>query len=141
MASKPAWLTSKPSQFDIVTCYFPEGLPKPSLTLRPSLVLSVLQNVETKQYACEVAFGTKNLKLMTRQHLDLIIQNAEHLRQLRLYRATRFDLDNIVTLPWDDEYFSCWGGHSSPVLSSLTEHYVKDYAYLMMRRSMAANQP
>jgi hypothetical protein len=95
--------------------------------------------VETKQYACEVAFGTKNLKLMARQHLDLIIQNAEHLRQLGLYRATRFDLDNIITLPWDDEYFGCWGGHSSPVLSSLTELYVKEYAYLMMRRSSAAN--
>lgn len=135
MPSKATWQTSKPSRFDIVTCYYPEGdLKKPGLTLRPGLVLRVLQNEQTMQYACDVAFGTKNLKLTSRQHLDLIIQNAEHLRQLGLYRATRFDLDNVVTLPWNEEFFGCWTNRGSPVLSSLTEDYLKEYAYLMLKR-------
>lgn len=137
LPSKATWQTSIPSRFTIVTCYFPEGkLHKPVPKLRPCLVTTVLQNAESGQYACEVAFGTKHLKL-ERRHLDLIIQHAAHLNQFNLGMATRFDLDNLATLPWNDEFFGCWRGFSSPVLSSLTEDYVKEYAYIMMQRKSA----
>jgi hypothetical protein len=71
---------------------------------------------------------------MQRQHLDLIIQNASDLRQFGLYRATRFDLDHIVMLPWTPEFFGCWDRYSSPLIGSLTEPYIKDYAFLSLRR-------
>lgn len=101
---------------------------------RPTLVLTVLEDEKSGMFACEVAFGTKNLKLMQRQHLDLIIQNAAHLRQFGLYRATRFDLDQKVILPWTSEFFGCWDGYSTPVIGALTEDYLRDYAFLMLRR-------
>ena len=85
-------------------------------------------------YACDVAFGTKNLKLFKREHLDLIIQNSAHLRQLGLHRATRFDLDLISTLPWTKEFFGCWQGYAAPVIGALTADYIKEYAYQMLRR-------
>lgn len=95
---------------------------------------AVSQNQSDGMFACQVAFGTKNLKLMQRQHVDLIVQNATSLRQFGLYRATRFDLDFVVVLPWTPEFFGCWDGYSTPVIGSLTEEYIKDYAYLMLRR-------
>ena len=85
-------------------------------------------------FACEVAFGTKNLKLMQREQLDLVIQNASHIRQFGLERATRFDLDLIIALPWTAEFFGCWRGYTSPVIGSLTSEYIKEYAYQMLRR-------
>ena len=72
---------------------------------------------------------------MNRERLDLIIQNAISLRQLGLHRATRFDLDKMVTLPWNPEFFGFWAGFNTPVIGSLTEDYIKEYAYMVMRRS------
>ena len=130
------WWLTPPSQFDIVSAFFPErGFDVPGLKLRPALVLAVFQEEESGDYACRLAFGTKVLKLMQRRHLDLIIQNATHLQQLGLYRATRFDLDLLVTVPWNAEFLGCWSGYRSPVIGTLTEDYVREYAYLMMRRT------
>jgi hypothetical protein len=105
------------------------------MKLRPSLVVSILQNGDSDEYACQVIYGTKNLKLMSRERLDLIVQSAADLRQLGLHRATRFDLDKMVTLPWSPEFFGCWACFNTPVIGSLTEDYIKEYAYMMMRRS------
>lgn len=102
--------------------------------LRPALVLSVLRNKETGAIALKVAYGTSALKLMQREHLDLIIQNAADMRTVGLPRATRFDLDNTVSLPWCPPYFDCWDGYRTPVIGSLTEDYAKDLAWLMLKR-------
>ena len=131
---KRPWTHTPPSVFDIVTSYFPERTGEPSLKLRPSLVLAVLQEENTGAFACHVAFGTKNLKLLQRQHLDLVVQNFRDLDHLGLHRATRFDLDQKVTLPWTEEFFGCWEGQSTPVIGALTENYLRDYAFLMLRR-------
>ena len=137
--NNPFWIRTPPSRFDIVATWYPErDSAKPGPRLRPSLVLSVLQEEETSEFACEVAFGTKVLKLMQREHLDLIIQNAAHLRQIGLFRATRFDLDLVLILPWTQDFFSCWDGFQTPVVGTLTTDYIKDYAYLMMRRQSIA---
>jgi len=128
-----------PAAFDIVTCFYPEAQPQPdgSYKLRPALVLNVFNDRITGNAFLEVAYGTKNLKLThPLAHLDLIIQNAAHLHQFGLYRATRFNLakDNILILPWTDEHFGCWSRHSSPILGSLTEDYIRDFAYRMALR-------
>jgi hypothetical protein len=91
--------------------------------------------VNTKATACDVPFGTKNLKIVHRQAVDIIIQNAAHISQFGLHCATRFDLDRIVTLPWTTEFFGCWHGFQTPVISRLTEVYIKDFAFKMLRRN------
>ena len=121
---------------DVVTAYFPESNPKGAVKLRPCLVTKVLQNSETGEYACEVAFGTKNLKLIQRQGLDLIIQNSTDLSAMGLSVATRFDLDpeTRAILLWNPAFFGCWTGKTTPKLCSLPLEYQKEFAFLTMRR-------
>jgi hypothetical protein len=96
--------------------------------------LTVLQGKTSGGYACKVAYGTKELKIIKRGTVDLIIQHTPHVTQMGLARPTRFDLDCVVTLPWNEEFFGCWVGRQSPVIGSLTEAYIRDYAFLMMKR-------
>jgi hypothetical protein len=97
------------------------------------LVTQVLKN-EAGQIGCVVAFGTKHLKIMTRQPLDIIVQNYEHLSQFGLPMATRFDLDSLTALPWTTQFFGCWKGYRSPIIGRLTADYIMDYAFKMLRR-------
>lgn len=130
------WYRRPPSAFDIVTCNFPEADPPPdgSLKLRPALVLSVLRQKTTGMIALRIAYGTSVLKLLQREHLDLIIQNATDLRLIGLPRATRFDLDNTVELPWCPPHFDTWAGYSSPIIGTLTQDYAKEVPWLMLKR-------
>jgi hypothetical protein len=136
--SQPNWVAQQPSAFDIVTGYYPEREPKGALRLRPCLVLDVLRGKNTGAIACRVAYGTKNLQFVQRKNLDLIIQNASDLNLIGLPLATRFNLDanNLVDLPWSQDFFGCWKGYSHPKIGALTEKYIKDYAYSMMLRAV-----
>lgn len=135
-SDKPAWLKTPPSAYDIATAWYPEDdEPERGPKLRPCLVLTVLKGMTSRLFACKVAYGTKELKIIKRQSLDLIIQHTPHVHQMGLARPTRFDLDCVSTLPWDEEFFGCWTGCTSPVIGSLTEDYIKEYAYLMMKRA------
>lgn len=96
--------------------------------------MAVLQGRSSGAFACRVVYGTKALKIVKRQTVDLIIQHTPHLHQMGLARPTRFDLDCIATLPWNEEFFGCWTGYRSPVIGTLTEHYIREYAYIMMKR-------
>jgi hypothetical protein len=93
-----------------------------------------LQGKKTRAFACRVAYGTKILKIIKRQAVDLIIQHQGDLDQIGLPRPTRFDLDRIVTLPWGEPFFGCWTGYPTPKIGSLTEKYIREYAFLMMKR-------
>jgi hypothetical protein len=135
VSALPAWVNKPPGAYDIVTAYFPETNPRPGETrLRPCLVTQVQQNRETESYACAVVFGTKQLKLTRRGHLDIIIQNHEDIIAFGLGMATRFDLDSPVRLPWSTQFFGCWSGRRSPVIGHLTIEYVRDYAFKMLKR-------
>jgi hypothetical protein len=137
--SDPAWAQGRPSALQIATCWFPDSTSasRPGAKLRPCLITRVLRNRATDQTACDVHFGTTNLKVTTRLGLDLIIQDPVELDLVGLPRATRFDLDQKATLPWNDAFFGCWAGYSSPIIGSLTVELVKEYAFLMMRRLSA----
>lgn len=50
------------------------------------------------------AYGTSKLKLGQRP-FDFTIANAQALNMLRLPQATRFDLDDVVWLPWAKPFF------------------------------------
>lgn len=141
--TQPNWVSAAPAAFDIVTCFYPEAQPQPdgSFKLRPALVLNVFKDRKTGAPFCEVAYGTKNLKLThPLTHLDLVIQNAGHLHQFGLYRATRFNLakENLLILPWTDEHFGCWSNRATPIIGSLTEDYIRDFAYRMALRQRQA---
>lgn len=131
----PRWLDSPPSPFDIVTCYFPEQDPAPGASpkLRPALVINVYRGKSSGAFACDVVFGSTHLKLTTRLG-DLVIQNAADLAVIGLPRATRFDLDRPLRLPWSTEFFDTWRGYKTPRIGALTLEYQKDYAFLMMMR-------
>lgn len=77
------------------------------------------------------------LKIGRRQHLDVIVQHHPHIDMFGLACATRFDLDNLATLPWNDAFFGCWTGYQSPVLGTLTEWYQRDFAFKMVNRRSA----
>jgi hypothetical protein len=134
-SGSPAWTQSPPSAYDILTAYYPEtDQDNPGSKLRPTLCLAVLQGKTSGTYACKVAYGTKELKIIKRQTIDLIVQNTAHVHQMGLARPTRFDLDCIATLPWNEEFFGCWTNRESPVIGSLTEDYIREYAFVMMKR-------
>jgi len=134
----PKWQAWPPAAYDIVATYFPERDPEPdgSPKLRPALVLNVFVDEESSLHFCEVAYGTTNLKFPQRGHLDLMIQNAADMRDIGLHRATRFDLDkeNVLILPWTNEFFDCWDGMDTPYMGSLTEDYLKALAWVLFKR-------
>jgi hypothetical protein len=136
-SGKPAWTRSPPSAYDIVACWYPEdeAPTDPGPDLRPALITHVLQGQKTGNFACRVAYGTTVLKITKRKDVDLIIQQRNDLSQIGLPRPTRFDLDRIVTLPWQPPFFGRWSGYASPKIGSLTETYIREYAWLMQKRS------
>jgi hypothetical protein len=95
--------------------------------------MRVLEN-DNGDFACELAFGTKRLKLSSRAHRDLIIQNLSDMVEMGLAMATRFDLsiECRAILPWNPEHFGCWSGKKSPKIGTLLDVYKKEYAYIMI---------
>jgi hypothetical protein len=138
-SAKPAWTISPPSAYDIVACWFPEdeSPEAPGPSHRPALVIQVLKGERTGRFACKVAYGTKILKIIKRQTVDLIIQQQADLDQTGLPRPTRFDLDRLVTLPWQPPFFSPWAGYATPKIGALTEKWIREYAFLMIKRQSA----
>ena len=107
------WRAEAPQAFSLVACYYPYAITEsvePGPKLRPALVTSVYAD-DTGDFACGVAYGTTKLKITQRIDLDLIIQNHVHMEAVGLPKATRFDLDLIIVLPWTEEYFGCWRGY------------------------------
>ncbi|MDP9840777.1 hypothetical protein J2T09_005565 [Neorhizobium huautlense] len=136
------WKGQRPEAFDIVACYYPETKPKGELRLRPCLILDVFEDEETGEYFCLVTNGTRTLKISQRLKLDIIIQKSAHLDEMGLPYATRFALDddNIVMLPWNEEFFGCWRGYRTPQISYLMETYQRQYAYIMALRQVARRE-
>ena len=99
-------LEELPRLFDIVWCRFPEHTKpnEPAVKVRPALVRLSAMDQATGTGLLEVAYGTTNIK-QEKRRLDLIIMNSVEIDDTGLRQATRFDLDQIVRLPWCREYF------------------------------------
>lgn len=137
-SSTPNWTLSPPSLFDVVTGYYPESNPKGDKpALRPCLVTRVFKHKTQEEYACEIAYGTKNLKTWLRHSQDIIIQNNNDLDDIGLPFATRFVLDDDakIVMRWRPPNFDCWSGYRSPKIGQLTIDYQKEYAWIMMQRA------
>lgn len=122
---------------DIVTGIYPESNPRGGVpSVRPCLVMNVYQNKKTNEIALNIAYGTKNLKLLTREGKDLIVQNVSDLNAMGLPAATRFNIQDSyrVNLLWGPSNFACWPNRSHPRLGSLLTDYQKELMWLVARQ-------
>ncbi|MEP3635221.1 MAG: hypothetical protein ABJM82_16180 [Shimia thalassica] len=117
------WESVKPDIYSIVTGFFPETNPKENWATnpRPLLVCGVAQDPETKIFFVRIAYGTsKKLELAKKD--DLVIGNLSILNSLGLKHQTRFVTfsgQQMVIMPWTQEFFQPWTGRTTPVLSKL----------------------
>jgi hypothetical protein len=96
----------EPSAGDIVWCHFPDQIhPKPKP--RPGLIISVKQDEEGLVFVT-VAYGTSQ-KTQRLYSGEFRISKAEHpaaYASAGLSYDTKFDLKNVLELPFNDDYFS-----------------------------------
>lgn len=118
-------LSLLPTPYEIVWCRFPDhaSLGEPGPKPRPALVRNAAL-ADDGFAEVEVVYGTTNLKLDTRPY-DLIISKASEMDACGLYRATRFDLDRLVWLPWTTDWFEIMPGYSSPTVGKLTDDAIR----------------
>jgi hypothetical protein len=118
-------ISTLPAPYEIVWCRFPlhESLGEPGPFPRPALVRNSAI-VEGGTGEVEVVYGTTNLKLHSRP-FDLTISKASEMDACGLYRATRFDLDNTIWLPWDTDWFEIRSEYFSPTIGKLTDEGIK----------------
>lgn len=121
----PYPLSTLPAPYDVVWCRFPDdaSLGDPGPKPRPALVKNV---ATTHDGVGEVnlVYGTTNLKMASRRH-DFFVTNSAEMDACGLYRATRFDLDNIAWIPWANEWFEILPGYTSPIIGHLSQHGIK----------------
>lgn len=131
-----------PSYGDIVWGRFPEELGKPGPKHRPVLVLAtaINENYDPRYASVQCAYGTSNMKRdrdFARFHLT--ISNVLALNKFRLPQNTRFDLDQIVWLPWSSRYFAPRAGQNTPVIGKLDDDYLRRLEVLKQVRAVMPN--
>lgn len=111
-------LVTAPRPLDIVWCCFPtaEAPKSPGPKPRPALVRAFALNKDKTRALIEVTYGTTKLK---DRPFDLHVQNSERIDHCGLERATRFDLDRTLFLPWCAEYFRPAAGRTQVILGHL----------------------
>lgn len=112
----------RPHNLDIAWARFPYERTggRPAGDLHPIVILQVDQDGPLYWVAC--AMGTTNLKIAKRDQIDAIVMNADELAAMGLRCATRFDLDKLMWLPWNDEYIVAVGtDKTNPVHAKGTE--------------------
>lgn len=125
-----------PPKLSIVWCAFPDHIfpEKPGPKNRPALVLAVRHADEslTNRFVVRVVYGTSKLK-SNKRPFDFTIENYGLRALCRLPQATRFDLDQVMWLPWARPFFEPLEGET-PVMSVLPMAAQQDFAWLMQAR-------
>lgn len=118
-------ISTLPAPYDLVWCRFPDhvSLGNPGPKPRPALVRNAAVD-EDGRGEVELVYGTTKLKLSSRK-FDFVISNPYEMNNCGLYRATRFDLDNVVWVPWAAEWFEARPGTDSCVIGHLSDNAVK----------------
>lgn len=129
-----------PAGPSIVWCNFPGhlNLGEPGPKARPALVFKSRYAAEPPdgRFLVLVAYGTSKLKVGKRPH-DFVIGNQTLMDALRLPQATRFDLDNMLWLPWAREFFCSRAPEergATPTLSVLTDDLRRILGWTMQQR-------
>jgi len=97
---------AEPAAGEIVWCHFPDDIhlrPKP----RPALVLVVFDD-GAPQFTVRVAYGTsqRNTRLRRGEFSILHERNAAAYAAAGLSYDTKFDLKQVLDLPYNTEWFS-----------------------------------
>lgn len=94
-----------PQPLDIVWARFPysDNPGVPAQDPHPALVFSTFEYAPGL-FSVQVAYGTSKLKTDTRP-FDFRVQNFRVMQYAGLHQATRFDLDRVKFLMWDDAWF------------------------------------
>lgn len=119
-------LTALPVPYEIVWCRFPhhDTFGNPGPYPRPALVRNTA-TLPDGSAQVEVVYGTTNLKLQKRP-FDLFVTKMSEMDACGLFNATRFDLDCVIWLPWNDQWFDVLDPHyASPVIGKLTDEAVR----------------
>ena len=100
-----AWW-AEPTAGEIVWCHFPDHVnprPKP----RPALILAVFDD-DAPQFEVRVAYGTsqRTTTLYRGEFAILRERNAAAFAVAGLSHDTKFDLRQVLDLPYTDEWFS-----------------------------------
>jgi hypothetical protein len=72
--------------------------------------------------------------------LDFFVTKSSEMDACGLYKATRFDLDEVHWLPWADEWFETRQSYTSPIIGRLTEsgYYMLQITMELRRRKKEA---
>ena len=97
---------AEPTAGDIVWCHFPDDIhprPKP----RPALILSVFDDA-SPQFQVSVVYGTsqRTTTLYQGEFSILRLRNLAAYEMAGLSYDTKFDLKQIVDLPYNSDWFS-----------------------------------
>lgn len=126
-----------PAPLDIVLCLFPEHLDlgKPGPERRPGLIIKTAISETGLRGEVYVMYGTTRLKSDQRPD-DLFVQNYQEMYEAGLHKATRFDLDKVLWLPWAAEFFGKpdHPHYYSPVIGHLPENSTRLLYFLLAER-------
>jgi mRNA-degrading endonuclease toxin of MazEF toxin-antitoxin module len=91
-----------PAPGDIVWCHFPESVGTPGPKARPALVIAV----SSFDHAVSIAYGTSQ-KTYNIYPKEFVLDPADSgFPASGLAVRTKFDLNNIVKVPFNSEWFS-----------------------------------
>jgi len=130
-------VSTLPAPYDVVLCQFPEDLDlqKPPLKMRPGIVLQTAHSEEGFIPEVRLIYGTSKTKLQKRP-FDLIVMNNQAMYDAGLNRATRFDLDKIIWMPWAAEFFKKpdHPHYYGPVIGHLNDNTRRLLGHLLVER-------
>jgi hypothetical protein len=130
-------VSTLPAPLDIVLCNFPEhlNLQNPGIKSRPGLVVQTAISEPGFKGEVRVVYGTSVLKRDKRPY-DLFVTNYQEMYEAGLHKATRFDLDQILWLPWAAEFFVTpnMRHYQSPVMGHLPENSTRLLGHLLEER-------
>lgn len=116
------WWGAPPSPGDIVWCHFPEIPNKPGPKPRPALVIAV-DDSNPKRASVQVVYGTsqKTDRLYRGEFLISKSRDPVSYALAGLSYDTKFDFNQMVTLPYNSDWFAV-SPHdlsTTPVLGTL----------------------
>jgi hypothetical protein len=132
-------ISTSPAPHDLVWCRFPDqvSLGSPGPKPRPALVRNAAIN-DDGHGEIELVYGTTKLKMHSRP-FDFIVSQPYEMDHCGLYRATRFDLDNVVWVPWAAEWFDVVPLTESPIMGRLSDNMIR-MLQTVMSYKQARNQ-
>lgn len=108
-----------PDPGDIVWCRFPfADTYRPGPKKRPALVISVMD--ELSPLRVRVAYATsRGVFTLSNSEFNITLDDGEAYEKSGLNYPTKFDLKQLKTLPYTDEWFTLVAGARTPVVGQL----------------------